>query len=352
MGSNVQENGNNVSFPKIDMTISITDEEKLKQDLRFIARKSKKEWENLKDDEISLDKFTSGLTNIIWGAKVKEDQILIRIYGNSTELFLDREGELETLKIIYKLGVGPQVFVSFNNGYSYEFYRGKPLVPNDLFTGKYNAKIADWIGQWHRKDFEVKNKTPKIWSVIEKFYSIVPEKYSDERKQKIFEEMNIEKIRAELPALRKELESQNSPVVFCHNDLLGLNIIYDDRTDKINFIDYEYATLNFAAYDIANHFNEWAGFECYFNQYPSKELQFGFFKAYLKAFNGREPTEKELNDLYVEVSKFTLASHYFWGVWALAQAEISSIDFDYMDYARKRFKQYFATRDDLFKLHK
>ena len=29
--------------------------------------------------------------------------------------------------------------------------------------------------------------------------------------------------------------------------------------DAINFVDFEYAGLNYQAYDIANHFNEYAG---------------------------------------------------------------------------------------------
>lgn len=31
-----------------------------------------------------------------------------------------------------------------------------------------------------------------------------------------------------------------------------------------------------------------------------------------------------------------LASHLFWGSWALVQAQLSSIDFDYAGYAQRR----------------
>lgn len=51
----------------------------------------------------------------------------------------------------------------------------------------------------------------------------------------------------------------NSPVVFCHNDLLLGNVIYNSDNESVTFIDYEYAGMNYQAFDIGNHFNEFAG---------------------------------------------------------------------------------------------
>lgn len=48
-------------------------------------------------------------------------------------------------------------------------------------------------------------------------------------------------------------------MVFAHNDLLLGNILVDENTDEVRFIDYEYAAYNFQAYDIGNHFAEYAG---------------------------------------------------------------------------------------------
>jgi hypothetical protein len=33
-------------------------------------------------------------------------------------------------------------------------------------------------------------------------------------------------------------------------------------TDKLYFIDFEYGSYSYRGYDIANHFNEYAGFDC------------------------------------------------------------------------------------------
>lgn len=63
----------------------------------------------------------------------------------------------------------------------------------------------------------------------------------------------------EFNALEKELKPLGSPLVFCHNDLLLANAIYNSTKSTVTFIDYEYAAYNHQAFDIGNHFNEFAG---------------------------------------------------------------------------------------------
>lgn len=69
----------------------------------------------------------------------------------------------------------------------------------------------------------------------------------------------IRQLKEEFSELYKHLVALNSPVVFCHNDLLLGNVIYEKASDRITFIDYEYAGHNFQAFDIGNHFTEFAG---------------------------------------------------------------------------------------------
>lgn len=144
-------------------------------------------------------------------------------------------------------------------------------------------------------------------------------------------------------------------MVFCHNDLLLGNVIYEKSTDRITFIDYEYAGQNFQAFDIGNHFTEFAGmlssYSLYVDQpnhllydnivgvdvidyrhYPSKEFQLKWLRCYLEVYLGPDKcvTERDVNVLYVQTNKFALASHFLWTVWALIQAEHSTIDFDFV----------------------
>lgn len=66
-------------------------------------------------------------------------------------------------------------------------------------------------------------------------------------------------LRAEFDKLFAVVSKIKSPVVFTHNDLLLGNILYDRFKNKVIFIDFEYADYNYQAFDIGNHFAEFAG---------------------------------------------------------------------------------------------
>lgn len=76
-----------------------------------------------------------------------------------------------------------------------------------------------------------------------------------------FNEMfpSLEELYKDFNVLYNHLKQTQSPVVFCHNDLLLGNVIYTEEEQKVTFIDYEYAACNFQGFDIGNHFTEYGG---------------------------------------------------------------------------------------------
>ncbi|KAK8751214.1 hypothetical protein OTU49_013478, partial [Cherax quadricarinatus] len=162
----------------------------------------------------------------------------------------------------------------------------------------------------------------------------------------------------QLVLLMEELEAHlvplACPVVFCHNDLVMRNIIWDADTASATFIDYEYAGPNYQPFDIANHFNEYSGMEKPdFSLYPSVAVQRAWLRSYLAQYCSIP--EEEVSSHLVEVwrgwvTKFTLASHLFWGVWAFLQACHSSIDFDYIEYGIARLTEYNSRKQAVFDL--
>lgn len=62
-------------------------------------------------------------------------------------------------------------------------------------------------------------------------------------------------------------------------------------TDRMRVIDFEYAGPNHLAYDIGNHFCEFAGIENVdYNQYPDEDLQKKWLRNYLQeaaSLNGK-----------------------------------------------------------------
>jgi hypothetical protein len=51
---------------------------------------------------------------------------------------------------------------------------------------------------------------------------------------------------------------------------------------KLYIIDYEYGSYSYRGYDIANHFNEYAGFECDYSLYVCSSLPIFLMHIYLQ----------------------------------------------------------------------
>jgi ethanolamine kinase len=164
----------------------------------------------------------------------------------------------------------------------------------------------------------------------------------------------------------------SNPFVFAHCDLLSGNVIIEptpcsasasdsrrsstsngseesDTAHSVSFIDYEYATPAPAAFDIANHFAEWGGFDCDFNVLPTRSIRREFLREYLCSYNlhlGRPYKEADLDELFNQVDRFRGVPGFYWGIWALIQAQISLIDFDYATYAEIRLGEYWAWKNE------
>lgn len=140
-------------------------------------------------------------------------------------------------------------------------------------------------------------------------------------------------MREEFAELYKRLEDLGSPLVFAHNDLLLGNVVYTESCHTVTFIDYEYADYNYQAFDIGNHFAEFAGVDTVdYSRYPNREFQLKWLRVYLQTYLQRaHVSDTEVEILYVQVNQFALAAHFFWVIWCLIQAEHSTIDFDYVE---------------------
>ena len=70
----------------------------------------------------------------------------------------------------------------------------------------------------------------------------------------------------------------------------------------------------------------------------------------LSSISRVEPTTEEILEMYREVNKFSLVSHFYWAIWALVQTSVSDIDFDYMGYAVLRFSEYYRRKEEMLAL--
>ncbi|XP_009874330.1 PREDICTED: ethanolamine kinase 2, partial [Apaloderma vittatum] len=307
---------------------------------------------------LSLQLFTDGITNKLVACYMDEgmaDAVLVRVYGRKTELFVDRETELRNFQVLHAHGCAPELYCAFQNGLCYQFLPGIALGPDHVRDPHIFRLVAQEMARVHAIHANGSLPKPILWQKLHKYLALVKMDLSPKVSNPSLQQdmPSLEMLEHELAWMKETLSQLESPVVLCHNDLLCKNIIYNRTQEHVRFIDYEYTGYNYQAFDIGNHFNEFAGVkEVDYRLYPSKETQLQWLRSYLQAYKqltqgdqgGVGVSEEELEILYVQVNKFSLASHFLWACWGLIQAKYSNIDFNFFRYAKLRFKQYFKMK--------
>ncbi|KAJ8668303.1 hypothetical protein QAD02_009966 [Eretmocerus hayati] len=305
-------------------------------------------------DQFLYKIFTNGISNKLVGIYYKdnyEQMVLVRVYGRKTDLLIDRKQEIQNIKILHNAGHTHSIYATFENGLAYEYVEGDTLDTRSVRKPEVYTLVAKRLAEMHllrpfTSDFG--HNESVIWQKTEKFMRLMPKCFSDIDKQKKFEKLikPLSTLLQEYQMMKDNLSKIESPVVFCHNDLLLTNILYNERENKVTFIDFEYAAYNNQAFDIANHFSEFAGVDNPdFSLYPDEEFQKSWLRIYLQTYKKTsDVSEDDVADLYRQVNQFVLLTHFFWGCWSLIQSENSLIDFDFLEYAAIRFNEYFKRK--------
>ncbi|KAL2754134.1 hypothetical protein ACRALDRAFT_1075997 [Sodiomyces alcalophilus JCM 7366] len=301
--------------------------------------------------------------------------VLVKVYGEGTEITIDRNKELKVHELLSEMQLSSAPLVRFTNGHAYQFIPGNPCSEDGIAQAKIWRAVARELARWHAMLPTVRSEDPQqsfsyepcIWSTAKKWLDAILSQPSRSMASK-------EKLREEFEYLTKKLLFNGSapePLVLGHGDLLCGNIIAQNpihgsapsEVASVRFIDYEHATYCPRAFELANHFAEWAGFQCNYNLLPTKATRRDFIREYLEAYadftRARQPnaganvngdkrpiTDAEIDELMHQVDAFRGFPGFYWGLCALIQAETStgSIDFDYSGYAEKRFAEYRAWR--------
>ncbi len=256
------------------------DEDNFNEKLIEISIIIKPEWKKEIGD-IGIINLNGGITNKLVACYLKQngldtpDTLLFRMYGKNTEKFISRENEISTMQVMKKHDIGPEFYCKFVNGICYEYLPGQITNQKMIFDEEVSKKIAQAIASLHLVNFEKavafkKNgETPFIFPKIYQLLNLVNEDYranmphmnDDFLKTMPTTKILLEEVKFLENHLVNYTKENDSLILFSHNDLLLGNIIYNDSNMSIKFIDYEYGDFNYQAYDIANHFNEFAGVE-------------------------------------------------------------------------------------------
>ncbi|XP_047373422.1 choline kinase alpha isoform X6 [Sciurus carolinensis] len=335
-------------------------------------------WRGLREDQFHISVIRGGLSNMLFQCSLPDTvatvcdeprKVLLRLYGAILQMGAEAMVlESVMFAILAERSLGPKLYGIFPQGRLEQFIPSRRLDTEELSVPDISAEIAEKMATFHGMKMPF-NKEPKwLFGTMEKYLNqVLRIKFTGESRIKQLHKLLSFNLPLELENLRSLLESTPSPVVFCHNDCQEGNILLLDGREnvekqKLMLIDFEYSSYNYRGFDIGNHFCEWMYdytyekypfFTANILKYPTRTQQLHFISSYLTTFqNDFENLSSEEKsaieeDMLLEVNRFALASHFFWGLWSIVQAKISSIEFGYMEYAHARFDAYFDQKRKL-----
>lgn len=331
---------------------------------------------DLIDEQIIVEQIQGGITNLLWKITNEKNQAcLVRVYGQNTEIMIDRDKECMIFAELSKRKFGPKLWGRFLNGRVEGYFNGKPFDPPDKMGQRspvdFPVLIAQELARMHDiKGMPVPQET-QLWIMLDRFYKLATGIIfnRDEVKNRQLLHLDLPQYAAELKWLQTVLPSplnghgKTLPIsekarsiafrqVFSHNDLLSGNILFLAAEGRCQYIDFEYGAYNYAAFDVADHFCEYAGFDFdLVRWYPQDDLQMHFWKAYIIAAGFKLDAAEEdalLSELVLWTNKFALTAHLLWFFWAIIQAKHSVIDVDFMGYAARRRDGYAMHKRQFF----
>ncbi|KZT40106.1 kinase-like protein [Sistotremastrum suecicum HHB10207 ss-3] len=318
--------------------------------------------------DLSVEKVSGSLTNAVYFVHHPNARtLLLRIYGAASGSLISRPRELHTLHVLssrYKFG--PRVHGTFENGRLEEYFESVPLTASELRDPTTSQFIGARMAELHRVDIESVedpgwdigiNQNIRGWvHHARKVISLVDSSTREELDLDAF----IKLWERYWNWIRKwETQYGASERVFAHNDAQYGNLLRlvnpsasRPPHQQIIVVDFEYASPNPAAFDIANHFHEWTAnyhsdtpYHLDPALYPTYAQRRNFYIAYLQhVLTGpRDPVEGELAMLDLQVRVWSPASHAMWAIWGIVQARESVesgdpdiSEFDYLAYAKGR----------------
>ncbi|KAI0076281.1 kinase-like protein [Panus rudis PR-1116 ss-1] len=341
---------------------------------------------------LKIQKVSGSLTNAVFFVSCpsipQTPILLLRIYGPSSGSMISRPRELQTLHVLSsQYHIGPRVYGTFENGRIEEYFDSSALTHDDLR----NPQISAWIGarmaELHQVDIAAiggdstegerggeigAKKNFQDWLLPAREVLALPSVPDSVRK-----ELDLDALEAEWKEYMTWLDDQEKEIgqsrrVFAHNDtqygnLLRLNSTLPGIPEhrQIIVVDFEYASPNTAAFDIANHFHEWTanyhGPTPHLldpSKYPTLEQRRNFYRAYIRHYGSSispqlspsttpdgDSLEAQLDLLDRLVKIWSPSSHAMWAVWGIVQAREAlegkdgeSAEFDYISYARCRME--------------
>ncbi len=278
------------------------------------------EWKGL---EISISDLKGGITNKLYRVTSEKGDLALRIYGDKTELFINRDFEADAIEKMADVGISPKLikYLPENSVTMVEYITGSYTLNNqDFLNEDLREKIVAPIRRIHASQVSL----PKLFNPLVEVKKMA----------KILADLDVGYPEFDIAGTIQRLETLSqvagipeSDYTASHNDLLAENfiLVQDGYTDlhaePMYIIDWEYAGMAPRYYDIADMFQEIV---------VPRDVEKSFVEYYCEG--------KEFDRNLYLIDMFKPFPDIYWFLWSLIQQNISTIKFDFYNYGRVKYE--------------
>ena len=252
-----------------------------------------------------------GITNRNFRVTLGDAEYVVRRPGKDTELLgIDRDAERLANEAAARLGIAPAVAVALDDCLVTSFVSCSPLGAGELADDV--EELARALRAFHDCGvqlpcrFAVPQLLDDYAAIVRARGGVLPAEYDA----------------AVNAAARICGALSNSDLRPCHNDLLAGNVIRSLDDGRLMLVDWEYAGMGDARFDLGN-----------------LSVNNGFDEAtderMLSAYHGETPSDAQRAALKL----MRVLSDAREAAWGVVQGELSELDFDFAGYAREHFER-------------
>jgi thiamine kinase-like enzyme len=264
--------------------------------------------------------ITIGITNRNFKVDIAGASFVVRLSGKDTDLLgIDRAAENEAASAAAAAGVAPEVFAYLpeHGALITRFVQGSHIPEEDL-------QREDVLGAVIRSVKAIHGGPPipssfPVFRIVEDYRAIAAGRG-------IVTPPAFDEVHAKAGDIGAAFSEHPLPDRPCHNDLLNANFLLDG--DHVWIVDYEYGGMGDLFFDLGN---------LSINNGLSADAQEMLLRLY---FGDVTDAHRGRLQLMRVMSDFREA------MWGVVQQAISTLDFDYVDYADRHFARCLTTASD------
>ena len=275
------------------------------------------DWEGA---EPEVTPITIGITNRNFKVEIGGESFVVRLLGKDTDLLgIDRAAENEAASAAAAAGVAPEVFAYLpqNAALITRFVQGGHIPEEDLQREDVLGAVLRSVKAIHAGP-PIPSTFP-VFRIVENYRAIAAERGVSA--PPVFEE-----IHAKAGDIEAAFAKQPLALRPCHNDLLNANFLLDG--DHVWIVDYEYGGMGDLFFDLGN---------LSINNGLSDDAQAMLLRLYFGDVTDAHRSRLQL---------MRIMSDFREAMWGVVQQAISTLDFDYVDYAGRHFARCLATASD------